>query len=63
MEELKPIQFNLVNIMVDIEKAVDFIKKNGSAYDIAKLNIILEKNTTLNKQRLLDYYIQLQNLS
>ncbi|NHK32536.1 MAG: terpene cyclase/mutase family protein [Asgard group archaeon] len=47
--------------MVDVEKAVDFIKKNGSDHDIAKLNIILEKDTALHKQKLLDYYIQLQN--
>jgi prenyltransferase beta subunit len=47
--------------MIDIKKAADFIEKNGSDYDNAKLNIILEKDTALHKQNLLDYYHQLQN--
>jgi prenyltransferase beta subunit len=47
--------------MVDIEIAVDFIKRNGSDFDNAKLNVILKKDAALNKQKLLDYLIHIQN--
>ncbi len=50
-----------MKILVAIQKAIDFINKNGSEYDKIKLKIILGEEIASSKAKLIEYYSILQN--
>ena len=47
--------------MIDLQKAIEFVKNSHSEIEIAKLNVLLGDDVEKNRKLILEYFSNLQN--